>query len=113
MVVYVVIDEPNVETQSKSVYAQEVAKAILEEALPYLNIFPTEPVKKTEAETTQDTTQDTTQTNEQEQTTQDNTQGNETQDNTTQNSEQDTHDYDLPYQSGNVTEDIMSENSQE
>lgn len=113
VVVYVVIDEPNVETQSKSVYAQEVAKAILEEALPYLNIFPTEPVKKTEAETTQDTTQDTTQTNEQEQTTQDNTQGNETQDNTTQNSEQDTHDYDLPYQSGNVTEDIMSENSQE
>lgn len=116
VVVYVVIDEPNVELQSKSIYAQEVAKAILEEVLPYLNIFPTEPVNKPETETKQDDNQ----TNEQEQTTQNESQGNETQDNETQdnttqdNTSQNTEqDYSLPYQPGNVTEDTNSENSQE
>lgn len=113
VVVYVTIDEPNVQDQAHSTFAQEVAKAILEEVLPYLNIFPTEPVTKTETETTQDTTQDTAQTNEQGQTTQDATQGNETQDTTGQESEQDTQEYDLPYKPGNVTEDNRSENSRE
>lgn len=113
VVIYVAIDEPNVEKQPSSVYAQEVAKAILEEVLPYLNIFPTEPVKKTETETTQDSTQDATQTNGQDQATQNNTQGSETQDTTAQEPQQDTQDYDLPYQPGNVTEDNRSENSQE
>lgn len=42
VVVYVVIDEPNVETQSNSTYAQEVAKEIFTELLPYMNIYPDE-----------------------------------------------------------------------
>lgn len=39
LVVYVVIDEPNVEEQAHSTYAQEIAKEILEEILPYMNIY--------------------------------------------------------------------------
>lgn len=46
VVVYVVIDEPNVEDQAHSQMAQEVAKDIFTEILPYMNIFPTE--EKTE-----------------------------------------------------------------
>lgn len=42
VVVYVIIDEPNVEEQAHSSYAQTVAKEILEEILPYLNIYPDE-----------------------------------------------------------------------
>ncbi len=42
VVLYVVVDEPNVEDQSHSSYAQNVAREILEEALPYLNIYPDE-----------------------------------------------------------------------
>ena len=42
VVVYVVIDEPNVQPQSNSTYAQEVAKEILTELLPYMNIYPDE-----------------------------------------------------------------------
>jgi len=37
--IYVVIDEPNVENQSNSGLAQELAREILEEILPYLNIY--------------------------------------------------------------------------
>lgn len=48
VVVYVVIDEPNVEDQAHSKMAQEVSKGIMEEVLPYLNIFPTEPVEDTD-----------------------------------------------------------------
>ncbi|MDD7738750.1 MAG: penicillin-binding transpeptidase domain-containing protein [Fusicatenibacter sp.] len=40
VVVYVVIDEPNVEEQANSVLAQEVAKEIFAEILPYMNLFP-------------------------------------------------------------------------
>ncbi|MCI5649693.1 MAG: cell division protein FtsI [Fusicatenibacter sp.] len=40
VVVYVVIDEPNVEDQANSVLAQEVAKEIFSEILPYMNLFP-------------------------------------------------------------------------
>ncbi len=43
VVLYVVVDEPNVEDQAHSSYAQNVAREILEEALPYLNIYPDEP----------------------------------------------------------------------
>lgn len=44
VVIYVVIDEPNVEDQSTGGYAQIVARKILQEILPYLNIYPTEEV---------------------------------------------------------------------
>jgi len=40
--VYVVIDEPNVEIQSVSTYAQYVYKKIMEDILPYMGIFPDE-----------------------------------------------------------------------
>ncbi len=40
VVVYVVVDTPNVEDQGSSVYAQEIAREIFIELLPYMNIFP-------------------------------------------------------------------------
>lgn len=42
VVVYVVVDEPNVEMQSTSTYAQYVSRNIMADILPYLNIFPDE-----------------------------------------------------------------------
>lgn len=42
VVVYVVVDEPNVEDQANSTYAQFIAQGILSELLPYLNISPDE-----------------------------------------------------------------------
>lgn len=42
VVIYVVVDEPNVEDQASSTYAQYIAQAILSELLPYLNIAPDE-----------------------------------------------------------------------
>ncbi len=42
VVLYVVVDEPNAEDQAHSSYAQNIAREILEEALPYLNIYPDE-----------------------------------------------------------------------
>lgn len=40
VVVYVVVDEPNAEYQADSKFAQFIAKGVLTEILPYLNIFP-------------------------------------------------------------------------
>ena len=40
VVIYVVVDEPNVEEQASSTYAQYIAQAILSEIFPYLNIYP-------------------------------------------------------------------------
>lgn len=40
VVIYVVVDEPNAEYQADSKFAQFIAKGILTEILPYLNIFP-------------------------------------------------------------------------
>ena len=42
VLVYVVVDEPNVapEHQGESIYAQEIAKNIFTELLPYMNIYP-------------------------------------------------------------------------
>ncbi len=40
--IYVVVDRPNVQKQSQSMYAQGIARSILMEVLPYLNIFMTE-----------------------------------------------------------------------
>ena len=42
LLIYVVIDEPNVEDQAHSSYAQSVTREILEEVLPYMNIQPDE-----------------------------------------------------------------------
>lgn len=42
VLIYVVIDRPNVAIQSSSSYAMEISKNIMTEVLPYLNIFPTE-----------------------------------------------------------------------
>lgn len=42
VVVYVVVDEPNTQYQADSKYAQYIAKQIMREILPYLNIFPDE-----------------------------------------------------------------------
>ncbi|MBQ7313508.1 MAG: hypothetical protein IJW81_07990 [Clostridia bacterium] len=48
VVVYVVIDEPNVEDQPHSSFAQELAKGIFTEILPYLNVFRTEDLTEEE-----------------------------------------------------------------
>lgn len=50
VVCYVVIDEPNVEDQAHSSYAQNVAREILEEVLPYMNIYPDEETDGTNAD---------------------------------------------------------------
>ena len=53
MLIYVIVDEPNVEKQSNSTYASNLAKEILEEILPYLNVYSTkepEPVTPIEPE---------------------------------------------------------------
>ena len=44
VVIYVVVDEPNVEDQANSTYAQFIAQGILSQLLPYLNIVPDEAV---------------------------------------------------------------------
>ncbi len=42
VVIYVVVDTPNVESQASSQYAQYIAQAIFSEVLPYMNIYPDE-----------------------------------------------------------------------
>jgi stage V sporulation protein D (sporulation-specific penicillin-binding protein) len=44
LLIYVVVDEPNVEEQAHSTYAQEIVKEILTEIFPYMNIYPDEAV---------------------------------------------------------------------
>lgn len=44
VVIYVVVDEPNVAMQADSSYAQYLYQAIATEVLPYMNIYPTENV---------------------------------------------------------------------
>ncbi|MFG6330222.1 MAG: penicillin-binding protein 2 [Lachnospiraceae bacterium] len=44
VVLYVIVDRPNAEKQYSSAFAQELWKNIMKEALPYLNIYPTEEV---------------------------------------------------------------------
>lgn len=43
LLIYVVVDTPNVEEQSSSSYPQFLAQAILSEVLPYMNIYMDEP----------------------------------------------------------------------
>ena len=45
VVCYVVVDEPNTSYQANSAYPQIIARDIMMEVLPYLNIYPNEPVK--------------------------------------------------------------------
>ncbi len=42
LVIYCVIDQPNVEDQAHSSYAQNLVREILKEVLPYMNIYPDE-----------------------------------------------------------------------
>ena len=44
VVVYVVVDEPNVEKQADGKYSKYLSKMIFSEVLPYLNIFPDEEI---------------------------------------------------------------------
>ena len=44
MVIYTVVDTPNVEKQASSTYAQYLSQAIMSEVLPYRNIYQDEPV---------------------------------------------------------------------
>lgn len=44
VVIYVVVDEPNVADQAHSTYAQELFRKIAMEVLPYMGIYPTEEV---------------------------------------------------------------------
>lgn len=44
VVIFVVIDEPNVEKQSNSSFATKLSSKIMSEVLPYMNVFPTEPI---------------------------------------------------------------------
>lgn len=46
VMIYVVIDRPNVESQPHSSFAQEIAKNILTEILPYMQIFRTEEISE-------------------------------------------------------------------
>ena len=45
VVIYVVIDEPNVEDQAHSSYAQEITRKILKNILPYMGVYQDEKVK--------------------------------------------------------------------
>lgn len=47
--IYVVVDEPHTDNQANSVYAQELAKNILTEVLPYLGIYPDDGTEDTGA----------------------------------------------------------------
>lgn len=48
VLVYVVINEPNLENQAQSSMATNLAREIMAEIFPYLNIFPDEPVEAPE-----------------------------------------------------------------
>lgn len=50
VVVYAVVDEPNVDHQPHSSFAQEIVKGIFTEILPYMNIFRTEELSEEEIE---------------------------------------------------------------
>lgn len=41
VVVFAVVDEPNVEDQAHSTYATEIVRAIMKDTFPFLNIYPT------------------------------------------------------------------------
>lgn len=51
VVIYTVVDEPNVEDQEIGGYSMEISKKILSEILPYLGIYPTEEITDDERNT--------------------------------------------------------------
>jgi stage V sporulation protein D (sporulation-specific penicillin-binding protein) len=42
LVIYCIVDQPNVDEQAHSTYAQNIVREILKEVLPYMNIYPDE-----------------------------------------------------------------------
>lgn len=48
VVIYTVIDEPNIENQEAGIYTKQLAKDILSEILPYMGIYPTEEITEEE-----------------------------------------------------------------
>ena len=42
LLIYCIVDEPNVPDQAHSYFAQNIVREILEEVLPYMNIYPDE-----------------------------------------------------------------------
>lgn len=94
VVIYVVIEDPNIQNQSHCPYPKELTKSILEEILPYLNIFPTGEVSSTDTQTEDAATQDTK------------TQDAATGDTTTEDADQPVteDDYTLPYELGDQTD---------
>jgi stage V sporulation protein D (sporulation-specific penicillin-binding protein) len=48
VIIYVIVDEPNVDDQAHSTYAQGVYQKIAMEVLPYMGIYPTEEVSEEE-----------------------------------------------------------------
>lgn len=50
LAIYCVVDEPNSVEQDHSYYAQNIVREILEEVLPYMNIYPDEELTGTNAE---------------------------------------------------------------
>lgn len=50
LVIYAIVDEPNVEDQAHSSYAQNLVREILDEALPYMNIYPDQELDGTNAD---------------------------------------------------------------
>lgn len=53
LVIYVIIDQPNVEEQAHSSYAQQIAKEMLTEILPYMNIYQDEELQPEDDDGTQ------------------------------------------------------------
>lgn len=52
LVIYTIIDQPNVSDQPHSYYAQNLTREILEEVLPYMNIYPDEELTGANADLT-------------------------------------------------------------
>lgn len=94
VVCYVIVDSPDVPDKASSAYASRLFSAIMTEALPYMNIFPTKEVETTEPQTGQESTAEQGSTAGQESTTeQGSTAGQEStagQDENTQNPEGET-----------------------
>jgi stage V sporulation protein D (sporulation-specific penicillin-binding protein) len=50
VLIYCVVDEPNAEDEAHSYFAQNIVREILEEVLPYMNIYPDEELQGTNAD---------------------------------------------------------------
>jgi stage V sporulation protein D (sporulation-specific penicillin-binding protein) len=52
LVIYCIVDEPNVDDEAHSSYAQNIVREILKEVLPYMNIYPDEELTGVNADLT-------------------------------------------------------------